>query len=420
MRGRRDFANSPATRGLGPTWCETGVVTNVNVRNLTIDWVSQYTSKHIQDIQIMAPYLHFSNGEGFTVVPEVGAICVLCFPSDDDSPFVMGFLSAPENASATQVADLTKSAKQADVNDATDLPQAKTTQSSGSTNKKDSDASYRCKRPILNPGDMLWEGRDGNWVVLRRGGVLQIGSTKICQRAYIPLRNYIRDFCENYELNSAAGQLEWITHRKSKDPSGNAATEFTLLTREYAQDKKASIKVSVGGLDESATKVKNVPGGTKTYYNIVIQPQNIDPDKGEVTGKAKYELRIDKAGNSYTLQAGDCSTTIEGDHTFVVEGDQDVTVKGDRTVDVQGDWDETVKGDHTMTGKGSSTEEWDNFKSIKAKFLFLGDKAATDPAVLGVKLVKWLASHVHPAPMVPAVQSGALATVLSSKVFVAQ
>lgn len=415
MRGNRDFANSPATRGLGITWCETGVVTNVNVRNLTIDWVSQYTSKHIQDIQIMAPYLHFSNGEGFTVVPEVGAICVLCFPSDDDTPFVMGFLSAPENVSATQVADLEKSAKQADVNSADDIPAAQVTASTGSTNKKNSDASYRCKRPILNPGDMLWEGRDGNWVALRRGGVLQIGSTDICQRAYIPLKNYIRDFCENYELNTAAGQMEWIVHRKDKDPSGDAPTEFQILAREFAQDKNASIKVSLGGLH----KVAKVPGGDKTFYNIVIQPEDIDPDSGKVTGKAKYELRIDKEGNTYTLQGGDCSTTIEGDQDVTIEGDQSIDVKGSRDLQVLGNTTEDYTGPREVKGTADA-EEWTVAKSIKAKLLFLGDKAAVDPAVLGTALIKWLKDHKHPAPNKPAVNIAALPTIVSTNVFISK
>jgi hypothetical protein len=396
------FSNSLATSGLGPAWVETGVVANVNVKNLTIDWVSQYTGKQITDLQLMAPYLHYNNGEGFTCVPETGAICVLCFPSDDESPFVMGFLAAPEMEGAA-VGDVTRRIDDPGV-ESEEGGQAKTkgTTSGGSTapTANVSDASYRAGRPILNPGDMLWQGRDENFVILRRGGVLQIGATQIAQRIYIPIRNFIRDFCENYELNTAAGTLSWEVKRQDNNPSGDAPTELVLLAREHAQDKKASIKISVGSL-EDATKP---PGGDTTFVEVVVAPESIAADDGKVSGTPEYVIRIDKAGNTYVMQAGKRTVEVKGNDKLTVSGNQDISVKGSRTVAVGGSDSTTVTGSHSLTAS-QSKELIAGEKTIKAAKLNLGDEVASEPAILGLKLVSWLKTHVHKVPIPPPVDA---------------
>jgi hypothetical protein len=396
------FSNSLATSGLSPAWVETGVVANVNVKNLTIDWVSQYTGKQITDLQIMTPYLHFNNGEGFTCVPETGAICVLCFPSDDESPFVMGFLAAPENEGA-DVGDVSK--KITDPGTETEEGKSikesnqaatKGTTSGGSTasTRNVSDASYRAGRPLLNPGDMLWQGRDENFVILRRGGVLQIGATQIAQRIYVPIRNYIRDFCENYELNTAAGSLSWETLRQENNPSGDAPTELVLLAREHAQDKKASIKISVGSL-EDATKP---PGGDTTFLEVVVAPESIAADDGKVSGTPEYVLRIDKSGNTYSMQAGKRTVEVKGGDKLTVTGNRDVSIKGNQTTNITGNDSTTVVGNHALKA-AVSKETILGIKTIMAAKLNLGDEVASEPAVLGLKLVAWLKTHVHKVPL---------------------
>lgn len=392
------FDNAPSKSGEGDTRTETGIVANVNVRNLTVDWVSQYTGKQIPDVQVLTPYLHFNNGEGFTCVPEVGAICVLCWPSDEDPPFVLGFLSAPELEGADFSKFLEEKLTDPGVESEEDIPQGNTTASGGTTSQSTnpSDASFRAGRPILNPGDMLWQGRDENFVVLRRGGVLQLGSTNICQRAYIPILNFIRDFCENYELNTAAGSLAWTVKRQENDTSGNAPTEFELIAREYAQDKKASIKVLLGSLEE-ATKP---PGGDKTFIEVTIAPQQIEADSGKVTGKDKYVIRLDKAGNLFVHQAGNRTEEIDGDHKVTIKGKQDVEVKGNQSVTVGGNQTTKITANHEISGV-QSTEAWSGKKVIGAAQLFLGSQAASEPAVLGLKLVAWLISHTHMVPALP-------------------
>jgi len=363
------------------------VIANVNTKNFTADWVSQFSGKHITDLQIMTPYFHFNNGEGFSCVPEVGAICAVCWPSDGDPAFIMGFLGGPELEGASVDKYLEEKTKDAGVESEEDLSAAADTKSGGSSTSKNApDASFRGGRPLLNPGDMLWQGRDENFVVLRRGGVLQIGATNICQRAYIPVLNYIRDFSENYELNTAAGMLSWTVGRDEDDPTGDAPTEFTLLARENAQDKKASIKVSVGCLSESVNDT--------AFIEVTVAPESIDPSTGEVSGSSEYTLLIDKAGYTSMKQSGDRTEEIGGSDSLTIKGSRTTKITGSDTTTILGKSDTTITGTHTIKGTVSK-ETWLTSKVITAPKLLLGSEAAVEPVPLGLKLVQWLAGHCH-------------------------
>lgn len=390
--------------GDGLARVETGVIANVNNKNFTVDWVAQYTGKQIPDMQIMTPYLHYDNGEGFSCLPEVGAICAVCWPTDDDPPFVLGFLAAAELEGAEISKFIEEKTSEPGVETEEDMDKQNTTSSGGSTEETDnpSDATFRAGRPILNTGDMLWQGRDENFVVLRRGGVLQLGSTNICQRAYIPVLNYIRDFCENYELNTAAGSLSWTVKRQESDTSGNAPTEYELVAREFAQDKKASVKVLLGSLDDADTP----PGGDKTYIEVTIAPQQIDPHSGEVSGKDKFVLRLDKAGNMFVHQAGTRTEQIDGDLSTTIKGNEDRVVQGNQGIQVRGNQTIKVTRNHELSGIGS-TEDWSGNKVIGAAQLLLGSQSASEPAVLGLKLVSWLLSHTHMVAAMPAASPAA-------------
>lgn len=395
------FRNSATTTGNRAPKLETGIVSSVNPQNMTLDWVSQHTGKQQAGVQIMSPYVHYNNGEGFTCLPEPGAVCVLCWPSDEESPFVMGFITPPESAPANS-GSTDKSA----------LPSVvKTSSSTGAATQAQSDTSYRCNRPVLNPGDMLWQGRDENFIALRRGGVLQIGATNICQRVYIPVGNYIRDFCENWELNTAAGSMSWVVHPSESTPDANAPTEFSLIAREYAQDKMASIKVSVGSLINEP----KLPSGANAFLEVTIAPGKIDPKDGTVSSSL-YTLRIGKDGSTETIQA-DRKVIVNGTDDLRVEGAQTIYVKEDRQLTVDGAITETVKDAHTINGEKGSTEIWKEIKVVDAAAVKLGSASASEPAVLGLELLQWLAKHTH-VPNGPPTSSPDLARILAKKVYV--
>ena len=389
------MTSSPVTPpGSAGVRIETGTIADVNPKNMTVGWVSQYGGGYQPAIQIMAPYLHYNNGDGFTCVPEVGAIAAVCFSSDEGGiPFVLGFLAAPEREGA-QVSNLQNVITDPGIEtDEVATPTANTTTAGGSTTTptNPSDASYRAGRPVLMPGDMLWQGRDENFVILRRGGVLQIGSTQVCQRVYVPIRNFIRDFCENYELNTAAGSLSWIIQRKEDSPApAQTKNELNLILREYAQDKKASIRLSFGSLDAAKT-TKKVAGDL--WCELVVAPGAVEAADGKVAGAAVFVLQIDKQGNVFA-QAQDWKEEIKGNFDQKVTGNSTQDISGNMSVKTGGTMAEQFGGAHTMKGT-SSDENWSGGKSITAATVKLGSAGAAHAVPFGDALLQWLATHTH-------------------------
>ena len=192
-----------------PALIETARIVNVNVKDWTVDVLTTPPgNKPYFDIEVMSPYFHFANGEGIYCMPEVGALVWVCKPTDGvfARPFILGF-QAPYDMNSK---------------------------------------GYRNGRQALNPGDIMLRTRDENFVILRRGGVVQIGSTPACQRIFIPIRNYIKDFCENYELNTFGGELTWHTDRTDQTTTEDAPTRFTLKAKQLANNPGQVAALTIG------------------------------------------------------------------------------------------------------------------------------------------------------------------------------
>tara|TARA_Y100000310_G_scaffold280655_1_gene300531 strand:+ start:539 stop:928 length:390 start_codon:yes stop_codon:yes gene_type:complete len=86
--------DSPTDNRFSGTTIEEGTVINVDKRTYTVDIETRHSAKTLNDIQWMTPYHHTVNGEGFHHIPEIGAIVILCWPSDNTSPFIMGYIGA--------------------------------------------------------------------------------------------------------------------------------------------------------------------------------------------------------------------------------------------------------------------------------------------------------------------------------------
>lgn len=390
------FNNSLSRSGQGPAYVEEGVVADINIRNFTVDWVSNYSDKKIFDIQWASPYLHPYNGEGIFVMPEIGSVCFVTFPSDGSPPFVSAFVAPMEAEGKPEAEDLSASVGEEDPEEIDTLPSTRSTgePSEGSNNAPD--ASFRAGRPRINPGDIMLRTRDENFVALRRGGVVEIGATSIAQRIYIPIRNLIRDVCENYAMDSLSGSIKWEVMRQEEDPDGNAPTEFEYITREFAQDAKASIKFRSGNLGSG----DNVDD--KMYHELIIAPSSIDPTTGQVdNGSEQYIFRIDKSGNSFVLQAGIRKETIKSNLDQTVEGTRDLTVTQNNTETYQANFSASITGTHELSGNSTSKESWVGAKTIEALILRLGSQGASQPALLGLNLLQWLITHVHPPYLPP-------------------
>jgi hypothetical protein len=339
---------------------EEAVIINVDKQTWTCVVETRHSAKTVEDVQWMAPYHHTHNGEGFHHIPEIGATCFLCWPSDNTPPFIAGYKG---EASAEESSD--------------DKPIRSTSEEGSRTN-----TSFRSGRPDLNPGDIAITGRDDNFFVLRRGGVVQIGSTQVAQRMYLPITNFIRDFCENYEMATLGGTLSWTVDRQENDPSGEAPVRFSLHVHEHAQEAKASVRIR-------HFPINSGEGDEKTAYEINIAPQGIDTETGAVTGE-NYKLLI--------TMGGDKTEVIGGSRTLTISGDDTVTVQGNRTVTVSGDEAHEVTGQLILTG-GPKT-------IVDGTFVHIGGAAALQPAVLGTVLQAWLLAHIHPVIPNPASPTG--------------
>ena len=350
---------------------------DVNRKTFTMIVETRHSSKTVYDIQALAPYTHYANGEGFHHLPEVGAICYLAFPSDNTPPFVLGYKGA---ASVRQSPD--------------DDPERSTTDEQGS----DTDVSFQARRPKMNPGDIAMTTRDENFIILRRGGVLQLGATPISQRIYIPVLNYIKDFCENYQLNAFGGDVTWLVERQEDDPGDDAPATYIFHMNTAAQDEKATVRVRHMALAEPG-------GGDRVAWEVKVAPKAIDRDTGEVSGEV-YSLEVTVQGDK---------TEVTASRTTTIEGNDNLTVQGTRTVDVSDDDVLTAGGAmrHTATGEAV-------FGGRQVK---VGSRGAASPGVLGEVLVEVLASAVYTvngttgtATMSPA-SVAQLQRILSRKVF---
>jgi hypothetical protein len=317
-----------------PSGVETARIVNVNVDDWSVDCVSEHGNKKYFDLQLMSPYFHFMNGEGIYLQPEVGAFVWICKPSMGEfaAPFVLGF-QAPFDEDV---------------------------------------GSFRCGRQTLNPGDMMMRTRDENFVVLRRGGVVQIGATPICQTIYVPINNIIRHFCEKFEINAFGGQLLWETHRRETSSDQDMLTTLYLKVKEKADDDAHIAELTIGSHGE------NDPA---TLELIIF-------NQGRADGK-ETQIRM-----TYTKE-GDVSWYLTHDWDVYAEGEIRMTSEGNMTLHTDADYLlEAKEGKVEVKTKNEFKVFVESGKSIietpqhivKCGMIKHGSASATEPGVLGQQL----------------------------------
>lgn len=366
---------SPADRGLSHFRCEQMTITNVNRKTWTVSVRTTHTSREYDDVPLMAPYAHWVGGEGFHHLPEVGATGYLGIPSDNTPPFIMGYIPPP-GSSTSEDSDPARS---------TSSPEGSMT-----------DVTYQANRPDANPGDIGFTTRDGSFVIAKRGGVLMLGSTGLAQRIYVPVGNYIRDFAQNYEMSTVAGDLRWLVEAPEADSTGKEACQWVFHTRQYAEDANASVRVR-------HTPLSAPGGGARAAWEVTVAANGIDTSTGSVSG-ATYTLLV----------------TMDGEKTEVIGASRSITVSGDDSLSVEGDATWAIEGTCELSAKelklGAQTA------SLAAKRVALGTEDATSPAVLGAEFVKFMSTAKWVVSGTTATLSpdsiAALTKILSTKVFV--
>jgi hypothetical protein len=361
----RPHSNSSVERGPNAVWIETGQIINVDMAHWTVDVRTKNTHRQLLDKQVCAPYLHFNQGEGIFCMPEVGAKCMVCSPSDDE-PFVLCFITAFEREPSGEVS---------------------TQSEEGGDEEGQAEVTFRAGRPKLQQGDLMMRTRDGNQLWLHRGGMVEIGATHMAKRVYIPISNMIRDVFENYEARSTAGDMVWRTYRADTDPDGNARAVFSLAARSYAQDKKSSVLIEAGNVIDSDGEEGAV------HLRCIVAPNNISVDTGEVTGTAVYEFDVNADGDVNVSVGGDITMQVDGTFDLTVDGDGTLTF-GDLTQQINGDFSTTVSGNHTLSAS-RSVEDISGAKIIDSPTIKLGGSGASDKVALMTANMISFGSHTH-------------------------
>ena len=321
---------------------ETARIINVNIDDWTVDCVSEYWGKKWTDLQVMAPYFHYMNGEGIYVQPEVGSLCWLCTPSDGrfGAPFILGFKS---------VHDLLED-------------------------------NFRGGRQNLNPGDIMLRTRDENFVILRRGGVLQMGTTPTCQSMYIPLGNILKHFCEQYQLSTFGGKVKWTNTRTEETKDGNVYSTLTLQAKE---------KVSTSGNDVEAT-IGFHGDGEATRLNLSVY------ESGEENAELKVNLSVTKEGDvtwdieqNWQLTAKNDIILIAEEGVFTATASSDATMASDSGNALV----KASQGVATVDGLSEAVLKSATKSVVDAPIVHLGN-GATSPVIKGDMLILFLTKLV--------------------------
>lgn len=322
---------------IAPAFIVEARILDVNVDRYTLTVSPQFIRNPQSDIPFSVPYQHFANGEGIYFMPEVGSLCWLCYTSQGGKPVVIGWSSAMTD-----------------------------------------DGSFKANKQNLNPGDIYLGTRDENFLVLRRGGVVQIGGGPLNQRIYLPVNNTIKDFCENYGLHTLGGDLEWSVRRSEETTDGHRPASLRVAAREFADDAGPIADLEIGSHDGDASKI----------LSLLIR------DSGDPSAAKKIELSMTKTGNvSWDVQ-GDVSWEVAGKYSVHAKGDASLSSDGNATISskqltsVIGEQGVTVDGKSgTVDIRGSTVKISPN--------AFVGGASGGDPVARATPFMLWAALHTH-------------------------
>jgi len=256
---------------LAPPSIVSGVILAVDPANYscTVAFASNHTRSNVS---WLSSAQHLNRGSGINVMPQPGDSCWGCFPADGSIPFILGFITR----------------------DGDDRPVE-----SG----EKGDASYKGSRPNLKPGDIHLGTDDGNFVILRRGGMVQIGSSQVSQTVYVPIEGLIRSYFMKYHGFSPLGEVVWDHATIDQSTATTEATDIPVLLkfscRDTLQDKQSSIEIRMGRLTEemldTSVDTNLLQEGKKTSVEFLGEKAEVettsldqgDGDKEHMAGAAQ-------------------------------------------------------------------------------------------------------------------------------------
>jgi hypothetical protein len=337
----------PLTRkSLRGATIQRGRIVDVDTSSYTCSVMTEFSQMPLTWVTWASPYENHDNGEGIYVMPEVGSICWLVEPSDGHIPFILGW-----------------------------------------TSLEDSEAGHRNRKQDLNPGDIYMGTRDENHLWLRRGGVVEIGATPMCQRLYLPVDNIIRDFCENYLLQTVGGSMEWSVGIPQKSKAAKQQTQFVMKARQFADDAWPIAQLQIGSHSSSPD----------TILSLVVN------DSGDPGAKPVFSVNVNKTGSmTFGQTSPDVAKKIQWDLSgnFEVKSAQSIWLKSLLPMRLES---ETIVD---VSAQGVSITALTSKVMVKAKggmavlpatggpALTVG--AGTTPVLLATQdLLNWIQTHTH-------------------------
>lgn len=312
-------------------------ILDVNIDRYTLTVSPQFVRNPQSDIPFSVPYQHFTNGEGIYFMPEVGSLCWLCYTSQGGKPVVLGWSSAMTE-----------------------------------------DGSFKANKQNLNPGDIYLGTRDENFLILRRGGVVQIGGGPLNQRIFLPVNNTIKDFCENYGLHTLGGDLEWTVRRTEETTDGHRPSSLRVAARQFADDAGPIAEMEIGSHDGDDTSI----------VSLLIR------DSGDPSAAKKIEVYLRKTGDVEWVVQGNVSWDVAGTYSVHAKGDASISSDGNATVFAQQLASVIGENGVAIDGKAGNVDITGKTVTMKPT-AFVGGSSAGDPVARSVPLMLWLATHTH-------------------------
>lgn len=205
----------------GPASIQQAVITAVDPDRRTCTVCPSAGGPEQRNVKFSYPWLS-SKHKGMKYCPDEGTLCYVCTPADKTGSFIMGYIVEGEYPD---------------------------------TGPSTGNESHAGKMPRSERGDIIFDTDDGNFVCIRRGGIVQIGSDQTCQTMYFPLESLVRQYYRRYQAFSPIGELVWdhaqITQESLDDASGEIPVIMKLSCRDKIQDQKMSVEVRLGRLDKS-------------------------------------------------------------------------------------------------------------------------------------------------------------------------
>jgi hypothetical protein len=356
LSGKPRFRSSFTFKaGTVPAVVVQGRVIGLNLVNWTVNVISQFDRLRFFDIQVGALYANPNNGEGVYAFPEIGATCMVTVPSDSTPPFVSSFVMPVEAINTS----------------ADDAPLG--TSSLGKPAQNASSATFGGGRPKAKPGDIVMRTRDGNQIILHRGGILQIGATEVAQRIYIPIGNQIVDFSEQYSHHNAGGSILWGL--QEGPATEHQATQYCEVFRVYADDKYADVRITKGkvlfpageptGSDGEIEGVAAFGIGVEdvVVYEVAVAPGGFGDKTGTDENNARqnsvFRFFFDRKGNTFLRCKGNMLASVKKKlrlkvtDTMEVLGEKNLSMRFATGVDIDGGAYTHIRGGVIRLGKGT-------------------------------------------------------------------